>query len=675
MLLDALPIEIHRLIFTHLTNNELVPLSTTTRNFNRMVVPALYQHTFLDFASGDGDCSAADDSHTALSALLGLAADTQGQCQYVKRLIVRSRELEGWASRDQDEEVVFDDEAIAAVGSLLDTAVRNMSHVSRIDWDSTLSTPEAVLSALRAQLDSLHCNAAWLEKSPLINFNETAALKSLTSLSVTDVVEGKVPHLLQAVLSQHGLPLKTFKLQYRKATNNNYPLPDCSLENLTKAMISKGNHVSLTTLSVSLPRAPTSTAWLKTLISPSLTDFTYHIHVTDDRRPDAAAEEEAEAIHNELFAHLHSQTQNHRMELKSLQTNTFPPSLASLIESSRNLETFILTYQPPSFCGDAINLSGHFSSLKALCLPHADRIFYNDEVIRLYGIDSFGYLRVIIENCPLLEELAMNLCAGQEDSLFKTLRAAPSLKRLFILLYRDSPWDLQLPPGHLLREMLSHYRDNPSRFFERLELFSCFRSLWVFEHTMDLTPEEVEEMEYELGYESVSDDELAALGIAIAVPDQKSEKPAEDKNEDKDDDEDDDDDLGFDLLAALDALEPMPIPSRPPSPIYDYKYPLNPSHHQPPIPILRNAAGHIIPPRHLLDEPFCYTWERAISGYYKVPFRVSWDDPCFLDEGMVNAVRGIVERYQWANPNSTSTGQAAVEDEWRRATTQTRRWD
>jgi hypothetical protein len=214
--------------------------------------------------------------------------------------------------------------------------------------------------------------------------------------------------------------------------------------------------------------------------------------------------------------------------------------------------------------------------------------------------------------------------------------------------------------------MLSYYSGNPSPFFERLEFFSCFQSLWMFEHTMNLIPDEVEEMEYELDYESVSDDELADLGIAVERRNLGTSSPSSEiRREVKGQDEDDDIDMGFDLF---DAIEPS-IP-RPPHPKNEYKYPQTNNNPQPPVPILRDADGHIIIPRHLLDEPFCYTWERAISGYYKVSLRVSWDDARFLDERVVNAVRGIVERYQWTDPDNAK----GVEDEWRGATTQTRRW-
>jgi hypothetical protein len=190
----------------------------------------------------------------------------------------------------------------------------------------------------------------------------------------------------------------------------------------------------------------------------------------------------------------------------------------------------------------------------------------------------------------------------------------------------------------------------------------------MFEHTMNLTPDEVEEMEYELDYESVSDDELADLGIAVERRDLGISLPGREGEGTGQDEDDDDIDMGFDLF---DAIEPMPTPQhQPPHPKNEYKYPQKNNHPSPPVPILRDADGHVIIPRHLLDEPFCYTWERAISGYYKVPLRVSWDDARFLEDRMMDAVRGIVERYQWTDPDN----KGRVEEEWRGATTQTRRW-
>jgi hypothetical protein len=224
------------------------------------------------------------------------------------------------------------------------------------------------------------------------------------------MAEGEMPPLLLTMLSQHLVHLKSLKLQYLCPADDSHPACEYPFERLAKDLNPAGKHINLSALFLSFPREPTSTTWLESLISPSLMDFTYHIHAPDDQRTDLAGDQ----MDNELFAYLHAHTQNQGIELKALQTNTFPPSLTSLIESSRSLETLILTYQPPSFCGDAINLSGHFRSLRSLCLPHADRIFYDDDIIRLYGTDSFRYLQVIIDNCPLLEELAMNVCAGQE---------------------------------------------------------------------------------------------------------------------------------------------------------------------------------------------------------------------------------------------------------------------
>jgi hypothetical protein len=275
-----------------------------------------------------------------------------------------------------------------------------------------MSTPKAVFSAVQAPLKTLYCSAAWLEKGPDFDFSDTAILRLLASFSVTDIPEGAVPLLLRLILLQDETPLKSFKLQYLQPADDNHLATECILESLVKALTSDGKlvNLNLTTLSLSLPRAPTSTSWLKHFVSASLTDLTYHIQPHGDEREDAAVE----TMHNKLFANFHAHTETPPSALKTLQTNTFPASLTTLIESSRNLEQLILTYQPPSFCGDAINLSGHFSSLRALCLPHADRIFYDDKVRRLYGRELFGYLQVIIDKCPLLEELAMNLCAGQE---------------------------------------------------------------------------------------------------------------------------------------------------------------------------------------------------------------------------------------------------------------------
>jgi hypothetical protein len=89
----------------------------------------------LDFSLGDEDSSAADDNDIALSALLGLVADTQGQCRHVKRLSVRSREEQNEASGAQEEGFSNDhDETKSAVTSLLEAALQNMSHISHLEY-------------------------------------------------------------------------------------------------------------------------------------------------------------------------------------------------------------------------------------------------------------------------------------------------------------------------------------------------------------------------------------------------------------------------------------------------------------------------------------------------------------------------------------------------------------
>jgi hypothetical protein len=101
------------------------------------VVSSLYQHTILDFALSDDDSSAVVDNDTALSALLGLVADTQRQCQYIERLTFRRRgqeydismaQGEGLANDDDD-----DDETISALSCLLEPALRNMSNLSHLE--------------------------------------------------------------------------------------------------------------------------------------------------------------------------------------------------------------------------------------------------------------------------------------------------------------------------------------------------------------------------------------------------------------------------------------------------------------------------------------------------------------------------------------------------------------
>jgi hypothetical protein len=201
------------------------------------------------------------------------------------------------------------------------------------------------------------------------------------------------------------------------------------------------------------------------------------------------------------------------------------------------------------------------------------------------------------------------------------LAEAPALKRLFILMYRNSPWDLQLPPEALVRDLYSRFADHSSSFVDRLELLTCFRTIWKLE-PIELTADEKEEMEYELSYDYVSDEDLQYLGIDI--PDRLSEAEEELAADY------DDDDLGFGLFDSPDDTHEAPKAKyTPPEP----RYPGLPSY-------LRDKDGNIQVDHRLLEEPYCYTWERMVSGKCKMPMRVEWED--YWEDAMVCAVHDFV---------------------------------
>jgi hypothetical protein len=95
-----------------------------------------------------------------------------------------------------------------------------------LSWLSTLSSPEAVFSALKALLESMYCSAAWLDKSHDLDFNKRVILKSLSSLSITEIPEGTLPPLLPALLSQQDVHLKSLRLQYEAqlGTTTSHPI-------------------------------------------------------------------------------------------------------------------------------------------------------------------------------------------------------------------------------------------------------------------------------------------------------------------------------------------------------------------------------------------------------------------------------------------------------------------
>jgi hypothetical protein len=215
---------------------------------------------------------------------------------------------------------------------------------------------------------------------------------------------------------------------------------------------------------------------------------------------------------------------------------------------------------------------------------------------------------------------------------------------LFIPVYKDSHWDLQLPPEVLVQALYSRFADNPSPFFDRLELLSCFRTIWKLE-PIELTADEKEEMEYELSYDYVSDEDLQYLGIDIPERPREAEQEPQAKEKPP---ADDDDDLGFGLFDSSDDAGKAPKPdhtpvlSRLPQRRKYQTTPRKPDYSAPPY--LRDKDGKIQVGYRLLEEPYCYTWERVVSGKCRMPLRVEWDD--YWEDGMVSAVYDFVMKFE-----------------------------
>ncbi|KAL3460273.1 hypothetical protein BJX64DRAFT_188279 [Aspergillus heterothallicus] len=140
-MLNAVPLEILNLIFTYVDNDVLISLSSTSRYINACVIPLLYQHTDLDiWLTGD-----LTGSHSPpLAALRGLAANTQGQCQHIKRLTIRSkrwplvhslhdRELFKSLGGVLKEGIILQNSTIWMIEGLLETALRNMSSLLHLE--------------------------------------------------------------------------------------------------------------------------------------------------------------------------------------------------------------------------------------------------------------------------------------------------------------------------------------------------------------------------------------------------------------------------------------------------------------------------------------------------------------------------------------------------------------
>ncbi|KAL2810806.1 hypothetical protein BJX63DRAFT_433901 [Aspergillus granulosus] len=80
-MLITTPPEILGHILAYVDNDALVSLSSTSRNLNACVVPHIYRHTDLDIWLTDEITERYD---APLTALRGLAANFQGQCQHIK---------------------------------------------------------------------------------------------------------------------------------------------------------------------------------------------------------------------------------------------------------------------------------------------------------------------------------------------------------------------------------------------------------------------------------------------------------------------------------------------------------------------------------------------------------------------------------------------------------------
>lgn len=124
----------------------------------------------------------------------------------------------------------------------------------------------------------------------------------------------------------------------------------------------------------------------------------------------------------------------------------------------------------------------------------------------------------------------------------------------------------------------SYFSPRNSAFLNRLEILSYFRTLWEIVPA-DLTPSEQEELDYEMGYESLSDRELDTLHAEHTIGEQEHMYKVQVQLEGQKE-------AGND--AGEDTMDRDP---------FEY-----------------------------LTEPECYTWYRAFSGSTHLPLRASWAD-------------------------------------------------
>jgi hypothetical protein len=183
----------------------------------------------------------------------------------------------------------------------------------------------------------------------------------------------------------------------------------------------------------------------------------------------------------------------------------------------------------------------------------------------------------------------------------------PRLKRLYVTVAASEGYD-SLNHQEFCKEFFSYFGPRNSAFFKRLEVLSYYCTLWEIVPT-EFTDLERADMEDELSYEPLSEGELEALDsdedcreTTMEVDSATSETTDEDQPQEADSDH--------------------------------YMW---------------------------LEQPHCYTWERSLSGFSRMPIRTSWVH--YRHDEMASTVYEFVKR--WAVEfHQGLRAQPVIRDDW-----------
>ncbi|EFQ99354.1 hypothetical protein MGYG_02367 [Nannizzia gypsea CBS 118893] len=441
-----------------------------------MTVPLLYRDVHLVILTSDKPSELGTRVFPWLNCLRGIAHNTQGQAACVKRIVIRGNRRYSQFYEKTSIYPEFTDVRARArqnaecfqIGDLLLAAFIKMKNLRDFCWTADCLYPTDEILELQKNLRAFTYCYPWPSDAPqkmaLRNYSPDIRHLSFQHLEELSIF-GIPSYLLLNTIWRFMLKIrKTLKVLRLGGINNsrgyfeplrtwhsyrrqNWFLPK------TAWSLSPDTPIQLHTLEI---------LFFVRLNIEKLTrafDFTalknFSLILPDDFTPQYPT----------LWQHFQSMG----VSLKSLKTNMYTPTsyINNYLRSFDSLEEVYALH--PEYSFDSTYLHSHFSNLRILL------------VVSLEGdITSFcNRLQILIAGCPKLEELGIPLSIPFQESVWQALAPAQALRCLYFVEYVPaSSWKSLGIPGYFILRFFSYFKNNPSPLIYRLEVLSCYRTLW-----------------------------------------------------------------------------------------------------------------------------------------------------------------------------------------------------